>query len=95
VIDPWEFALVALAAWRTWKLLAEDTITEPLRARYIEGHEWRETFTECPWCAGFWVALAWVAAFWVEPLWTVIVAVPFAVSAAVGTLQLIADALTD
>lgn len=84
--SPWEWALLALAAFRVWKLIADDTITEPLRKRYVDGHEWRETFTECPWCAGFWIALAWVGAFWLWPHWTLVAAVPFAVSAAVGAL---------
>ncbi len=92
MIGPWQFVLVALAAWRTWHVLAWDSVLDrardPLPARFA-------SFVECPFCLGFWVTLAWVAAFWIEPHWTVIVAVPFAVSAAVAMLQLIADALTD
>ncbi len=109
MIGPWQFALVALAAWRTWHLLAWDTILEPIRSRIVPADSTEfapalgyrvvrsnlADFVECPFCLGFWVALAWVAAFWIEPHWTVIVAVPFAVSAAVALVQHIADALTE
>lgn len=93
--SPWVFALLALAAWRVWKLIAEDTITAPIRARFIDGHEWRETFAQCPWCAGFWIALAWTVAFWLEPHWTTVAAVPFALSATVGLTALVAWKLDD
>ncbi len=96
MIGPWQFALVALAAWRTFHLLAYDTILNVWRRDYFfDNHPAIESFVQCPFCLGFWVALAWVAAFWLEPHWTLIVAIPFAVSAAVAMLQLIADALTD
>ncbi len=91
MIGPWQFALVALAAWRTFHLLAYDDIAE----RWRGDQEGFLEFVQCPFCLGFWVALSWVAWFWLEPHWTLIVAVPFAVSAAVGMLQLIADSLTD
>ncbi len=94
MIGPWSFALVALAAWRTFHLLAWDSIlTRPRNWFYSGGN--RDGFVECVFCFGFWTGLAWVAAFWLEPHWTVIVAVPFAVSAAVALVQIVADALTD
>ncbi len=96
MIGPWQFALVSLAAWRTFHLLAFDSILDPARDMFYNVHEGRTSdFVSCPFCLGFWVALAWVAAFWLEPHWTVIAAVPFAVSAALAIVQLIADALTD
>ncbi len=104
MISPWQFALVSLAAWRAFHLLGRDTITDPIRRWFAVEAETDEMearrqaffdFLACPFCLGFWVALVWVAAFWLEPHWTVIVAVPFAVSAAVAVVQSVADALTD
>jgi hypothetical protein len=83
---PWEFALLALAAWRLWLLIAEDTITEPARRRFVTGHRWREDLIECPYCLGAWISFAWVAAFWLWPHGTLVAAVPLAVSAAVGVV---------
>lgn len=67
---PYEFVLLALIAYRTWRLIAEDDILE--RPRYWlvrlprgweEGDaipkEYREKlalFITCPWCAGAWVS---------------------------------------
>ncbi len=108
MIGPWEFALVALAAWRTFHLLAWDSILDRPRAWVIAACDkptrplgeafWSkktEDFIECTFCLGFWVALAWVVAFWVTPNWAIIVAVPLAVSASVSLMQIVADALTD
>ena len=90
--------LLALAAWRVFQLLAFDDILEGPR-RYIfripkdwdgesplTGKSYRETFAmfvQCPYCAGFWIALGWWVAFELWPHWTVIIAVPFALSAGV------------
>lgn len=67
----WQFILLALAAYRLWRLLADDDILERPR-RYLlrlprtwqEGdsiprkyrNEWA-LFLTCPWCAGAWVSL--------------------------------------
>lgn len=59
-----------LAAYRVWRALAHDDITEPLRARLYphvapDGTGPAAGFLrwlQCPWCAGFWVAGATVAA---------------------------------
>ena len=84
VPDWWEAVLLALAAWRVFQLIAEDEILNGPR-RYVTGkldEKW-ELFIECPYCAGFWIALAWWAAFQVNEKWTLIVAVPWALSAGV------------
>jgi hypothetical protein len=84
VPDWWEFALLALAAWRVFQLIAEDEILNGPR-RYVTSRlseKW-ELFIECPYCAGFWIALAWWAAWQIEDEWTLIVAVPWALSAGV------------
>jgi hypothetical protein len=90
---PWEFLLLTLAAYRVWRLIAVDDIAEPIRAK-IKPDGWWAALVECPWCAGAWISLAWVAAWWA---WedTVVVAVPFAVSAAVGTAAVVVDRLTE
>ena len=76
--------LLALAAWRIFQLIAEDTILDGPR-RYVTARldaKW-ELFIECPYCAGFWIAVAWWAAWQVNEHWTLIVAVPWALSAGV------------
>ena len=84
VPDWWEAVLLALAAWRVFQLIAEDEILNGPR-RYVTGkldEKW-ELFIECPYCAGFWIALAWWAAWQVWPHGALVVAVPFALSAGV------------
>ncbi len=99
MIGPWQFALIALTAWRTFHLLAWDSILDRTRAALFDEKtsmgRLLDAFVSCVFCLGFWVALAWVAAFWITPHWTLVVAVPFAVSAAVAGVQIVADALTD
>lgn len=87
----WEFLLLALAAWRTWMLLAADTILDPLRDRLLPGRPRLLSWLECPYCAGFWTAAAWAAAYWAAGDWALAAATPFALSAAV----VFADAAVD
>lgn len=68
--DWWEFVLLALATFRVYRLIAEDTIFEGPRRWLVrlpqdweEGKrlpkEYREKwalFIECPWCLGFWLS---------------------------------------
>lgn len=84
----WVFVLLALAAWRTWLLLAEDTILDRARRRLPE--PWTDWLT-CPRCAGFWVALAWWAAWLIWPHGVTVASVPLALSAAVALLAVAAD----
>ncbi len=90
--------LLALAAFRTWRLLAEDDIFDRPR-RYVTGlgREWKEegnplpehyrvglmAFIQCPWCLGFWLALAWWGAWEIWPHGATVAAVPMALSAIV------------
>lgn len=46
--------LIGLASYRIWRLVAEDTITEGLRVRFLPGQV--EGFIYCPWCLGTWLA---------------------------------------
>lgn len=79
----WTTTLLALGAYRTWKLLAEDTILDGPR-RYVTGTA-RELMA-CPWCLGFWLSIAWWAAWQAWPHVTLGVSVPFAISAIVGII---------
>ena len=93
----YEVLLLGLAAWRTFQLVALDSILDRPR-RYVTGLGWgwkegnaipkryREylaLFIECPYCAGFWIALAWWGAFQAWPHGTLVVAVPLVLSALV------------
>lgn len=46
--------LIGAASYRLWRLLAEDTITEGLRVRFLPGRV--EEFLYCPWCLGSHIA---------------------------------------
>ena len=69
--EPYEFVLLALIAFRLWRLLAEDDIFEKPRRWLVRlPYEWKEgqalpreykekwaLFITCPWCAGAWISL--------------------------------------
>lgn len=89
--------LLALAAWRTFNLVALDDITDRPR-RYVTGlgwgwkegqplprtyREWLADWIQCPYCLGAWVAIGWFVAYEIWPQGTLITAVPFALSAGV------------
>ena len=86
--------LLTLAAYRTWRLLAEDTILDRPRSRLIR-REGVSEFVSCPWCLGFWLAVVWWAAWWAWPHGVLVAAAPFAVSALVGLFALVVDAASD
>lgn len=98
---PWEFALLALAAFRVWKLIGDDAILDRPRDWLLDriepddGHGPWNYFITCPWCAGFWITLAWWGAWLIEPYAVTVAAVPFALSAAVGYLGVGIDRLED
>lgn len=82
--------LIALAAWRVWRLIAVDTITEPLRYRLAyDGH--LANFISCPWCLGFWITVAATGLYWWlgNSGWSIVeaVLVAFAASALVGIIN--------
>lgn len=93
VPDPWEFVILAAAAWRIWHLLAVDAILDPVRDRifrYGDRHEKALTFLECPYCAGFWITALWWAV-WTQTDWALVVAAPFALHAGMLTVERILD----
>lgn len=87
--------LLSLAAFRVYRLLAEDTILDRPRRWLVRlPYDWKEgrklpegyrekwaIFITCPWCAGFWISLAWWGVYQITPRWTLIFAVPWAISA--------------
>jgi hypothetical protein len=90
--------ILVAASFRAWRLLSEDIILERPRRWLVrlprdweEGQELPEAyrdelaeFISCPWCLGAWVSIvAWIA-WQIEPHWTTVLAVPLAISAAVG-----------
>lgn len=86
----WEAVLLVGAAFRVWRLIAQDTIFDEARDRLVKADssaEYRQgldEFLRCPWCMGFWVSAAWWVAWLLFPHATVVAAVPWAISAAVG-----------
>lgn len=96
----WGFLLIAAAAYRTFRLIGLDTITEPVRKRITglpdswehgddppKGYrEWLAAFIQCPHCLGADIAIIWWVCWRLWPGVTTEVAVPFALSAAVGLL---------
>lgn len=88
----WTFLLLALAAWRVFKLFAEDLIIDRARRRLAPAASTREVFLTCPYCSGFWIALAWWLAWVAWPPWTLVAATPLALSASVGLIASRLDA---
>jgi Protein of unknown function (DUF1360) len=82
VPDAFELALLGLASFRVWRLLAVDLILEPIRTRLPES--WLP-FLECPWCAGFWVSVAFFVAFELQHD-TLLIAAPLAISVIAAAL---------
>lgn len=86
----WGFLLLALAAFRLWRLIGEDVILERprnwLERRYGDRGEYWAAFVTCPWCAGAWIAIGWWLAWIAWPHWTLVVATPFAISAVAGLI---------
>jgi hypothetical protein len=67
----WLWLLVnALASYRLTRLITDDLITEPVRARVRRFREPWASGIECPWCVGFWVSCGVVAvSSWLPELW--------------------------
>jgi hypothetical protein len=76
-------ALLTLAAYRSWLLLAVDEVGAPFR-RLMTGISSR--WVDCPWCSGFWIGVAWWLAWEAWPRWTLVAATALAVSVGIGLL---------
>jgi len=93
--DWYALLLLGLAAFRSWKLIGDDTILDRPRKRSMElafkfggakGKNYWETLLECPWCAGFWVSLIWWGLWEAWPHGTLVASAPLAISAIVGLI---------
>lgn len=97
----YELLLLGAAAWRIFQLISDDDILDrPRRYLLRLGNEWEKEgdpvpsnyrvstgiFITCPYCAGFWIALAWWGAWQIWPHATLVIAVPFVISAGVVAL---------
>lgn len=96
VPDWWQLTLLALAAWRTFRLIAADDIFDRPRRYLLRLGDWEEgddlaelpdnyrdnlaAFISCPYCLGFWIAVTWWAAWLPWPHATTLVAAPLAIS---------------
>jgi Protein of unknown function (DUF1360) len=97
----WPFVLLALAAYRVWRLAAVDEFPPAERLRnlliwQIEDGEPRYRhqvgeFLRCSYCSGFWVCLAWWTCWHAWPDGTLVVAAPFSLSTVVGTWAKLLD----
>jgi hypothetical protein len=100
VPDWWAVLLLAGAAYRIWRLLAIDDITEKPRRWVLRLGDWQEgddapegyrvkwgEFLECPWCAGFWISCLWYGAWQWEPKWTLAIAALFTINLGVGLIR--------
>lgn len=98
---PYAALLLAAAAYRTWRLLAEDDILDRPRRHLLRLGNWRQQgdtvpagyrkawgdFIGCAWCLGLWVTLAWWGAWQLTEHWTLVIAAPFAISTVVGVTR--------
>jgi hypothetical protein len=107
VPDWYEAVLLALAAWRSFQLVAFDDILDRPR-RYVTrlGSEWTQegdkvpddyrfrlaNFITCPYCMGAWITAAWWGAWQVWPHSTLVVAALLALHAGlVGAHKLLSS----
>lgn len=79
----WLFVLLALAAFRVYRLIGKDTILDRPRAWLLRlPVDWKEgdrvpkgyrdklgTFLTCPWCAGFWISGVALTAYCIATDW--------------------------
>lgn len=83
---PWETVVLAAAAYRLWRLAAEDSILDRPRDRLLADRPGLDEFVACPWCLGFWIGAGTWAAYQAQPERTVAAAAPWAISTGVGVL---------
>jgi hypothetical protein len=82
----WPLLLLGLASFRLWRLLAEDTLLDQPRARFLRALPAGEFWLTCPWCSGAWLSIGWWLAWVCSHHWSLVVATPFAISAVVGLI---------
>lgn len=83
----WEATLLALAAYRVWRLVAVDDLLEPWRGRVLDRTPTKlDDFVNCPWCLGAWLSVAWWGVWEAWPHATLVAASPWAIAAAVAII---------
>jgi hypothetical protein len=94
--SPLILLVLALAAFRTWRLLALDTLPPLVRLRswlvqadwfqdkQVFGRPLLEEWLSCAWCFGLWASAGWYICWLEWPRATIYAAAPLALSAAVG-----------
>ncbi len=101
----YETVLLSLAAFRTWKLLAEDDITDKARGYITRSGGWKKEgdplppgyryglaeFVSCWWCFGFWIGLGWWGLWEAWPHGTLVASAPLAISALLALVGKAAD----
>ena len=84
-----QFLILALATFRLARLLTTDVIFEPLRNRIWKrlppSTQFGYLFT-CNWCTSIWAASLLTICYTIVPTATVVVALPFALSAVAGII---------
>ncbi len=97
----WAAALLALAAYRLYRIVGLDKITERPRhwlldrihSRRGSGDKWA-AFITCPWCAGFWICGILLGLYCIETAWLGwfgFAVTWLALSAAVGAIAKLLD----
>ena len=92
---PWiSLTILVLATYRITRLITRDEVLTDLRNRYFNRFPPESSklgyLATCEWCMSFWVASLLVICFMINT-GTVIVAVPFALSAVAGLLTAYED----
>lgn len=104
--EPYELALLALAAARLWKLIGDDRILDRPREWVLErtddrrdGTYWGD-FLVCPWCAGAWCSVlvyaGWIVVGpgdWQTSEWYMGLVTIAAISALVGLFGMVVERL--
>ena len=84
-----QFLILSLATFRTARLLTTDVIFDDLRQRIWKRYppitKFGYLFT-CNWCMSIWTASLLTICYTIVPTATVVVALPFALSAVAGIL---------
>ncbi len=95
----WQATLLALAVYRTTRLIGWDDVTARLRL-FLVGRGpppnpkrlWMFELLGCPFCLSWWVALGWWGGFEWNATGSTGLAVPFALSAVTGLIAKHLDA---
>ena len=89
-IDPFTFIILCLATFRITRLFLFDYILEPLRNliwKKFPPHTWLGYLLTCTWCFSIWVASGIAICYTIVPMVTVVVAIPFALSAVASIIS--------